>query len=112
MTDPVNDQISKNKAKTIDDEIEAAEEKVRRLKEKKKEAEVRERERNQRALLDLLKSEKLEFVPIEHWIAQIEPIKALLAKDLPKAAIGKKGSKAESQSDAKSPNEAELTTQS
>jgi Spy/CpxP family protein refolding chaperone len=84
MTTTPSSETSKNvtkmpKAKqTIEQQIEALEAKTRKLKEQLKEDQRRERERNAKAVHELLKGEKLEDFGIEAWRAQIAEIRKLL----------------------------------
>lgn len=66
------------KARTLQEEITATAEKLRKLQERQKEIERKERARNQKAVLELIKSEKLDSIPIEQWRQAIETIKAAL----------------------------------
>jgi Spy/CpxP family protein refolding chaperone len=52
---------------TLEEEILAQREKLRKLEEKQREQQKKERERNQKAVFELLKSEKLDLVPVERW---------------------------------------------
>jgi nucleosome binding factor SPN SPT16 subunit len=63
---------------TIEQQIEALEAKTRKLKEQLKEDQRREREKNAKAVLELLKSEKLEDFGIEAWKAKIGDVRKLL----------------------------------
>jgi nucleosome binding factor SPN SPT16 subunit len=63
---------------TLEQQIEALEAKTRKLKEQLKEDQRREREKNAKAVLELLKAEKLEDFGIEAWRAKIADVRKLL----------------------------------
>jgi len=60
------------------DEIEAAEQKVRKLKEKLKLMQSREKEKNKKFVFELICNEHLDIVPLKKWEESIEAIKSLL----------------------------------
>ncbi|ABM44297.1 hypothetical protein N5D77_24500 [Comamonas thiooxydans] len=74
------------KAKSLDDEIAAAAEKLRKLQERQKEQQRKERERNQKAVMELIKTERLDAVPSDLWREAMPKIKALLVVDAAKPA--------------------------
>ena len=53
--------------KTLAQEIEAAADKLRKLQEKDREQKKREREKNESAVRDFIKDEKLETFSVEVW---------------------------------------------
>lgn len=63
---------------TLEQQIEALEAKTRKLKEQLREDQRREREKNAKAVLELLKAEKLEDFGIEAWKAKIGEVRKLL----------------------------------
>ncbi len=65
-------------SRTLDEEIAAAEERVRALKEKKREDERRALERNQKAIVHLLRTELLDEIPVAKWKAAVPKIRDLL----------------------------------
>ncbi len=65
-------------SRTLDEEIAAAEERVRALKEKKREDERRVLERNQKAIVYFLRTELLDEIPIANWKAAVPRIRGLL----------------------------------
>ncbi len=67
-------------SRTLDEEIAAAEERVRALKEKKREDERRALERNQKAIVYLLRTELLDEIPIANWKAAVPSIRSQLLK--------------------------------
>ena len=71
------------KARTLQEEITATAEKLRKLQERQKEIERKDRARNQKAVLKLIKAEKLDSIPIEQWRQSIESIKAALIPQSP-----------------------------
>ena len=64
MTTPSATKIPK---KTLAQEIEAAADKLRKLQEKDREQKKREREKNESAVRDFIKDEKLETFSVEVW---------------------------------------------
>ncbi len=65
-------------SRTLDEEIAAAEERLRALKEKKREDERRALERNQKAIVYLLRTELLDEIPIGQWKAAVPTLRAVL----------------------------------
>lgn len=63
---------------TLEQQIEALEARTRKLKEKQREDQRRERERNAKAVHELVKGEKLEDFGIEAWKASVAEIRKLL----------------------------------
>ena len=74
------------KAISIEDEIARATEKLRKLQEKQKEMQKRERERCQKAVFDFIKTEKLDSISIDVWTAVLPDIKRLLGVEKLKSA--------------------------
>lgn len=70
--------LNEKKESDVDLEIAKTLEKLNRLREKKKETEKRAREKNQKAVLELIKTEKLDMIPIEKWESAISTIKTAL----------------------------------
>lgn len=68
------------KTRTLQDEIAAAAEKLRKLQERQKEIERKALARNQKAISELIASHRLDGTPIEHWRHAIEDIKAALLR--------------------------------
>ncbi|MBW5288136.1 hypothetical protein [Burkholderia gladioli] len=64
--------------KSLDDEIEKTTAKLKRLQEQKRTKERQEVERNERAIFDLLKAEKLNVVPAEKWKTGLAGIRRAL----------------------------------
>ncbi|WP_186034035.1 hypothetical protein [Burkholderia gladioli] len=64
--------------KSLDEEIERTTAKLKRLQEQKRTKERQEVERNERAIFDLLKAEKLNVVPAEKWKAGLAGIRRAL----------------------------------
>ncbi|WP_186053752.1 hypothetical protein [Burkholderia gladioli] len=64
--------------KSLDEEIERAAAKLKRLQEQKRTKERQEVERNERAIVELLKAEKLNVVPAENWKAGLTGIRRAL----------------------------------
>ncbi|WP_265283482.1 hypothetical protein [Verminephrobacter aporrectodeae] len=74
------------KAKSLGDEIAAAAEKLRKLQERQREQQRKERERNHRAVMELIKTERLDTVPSDLWREMMPKIKALLVVEPVKSA--------------------------
>lgn len=66
------------KAISIEDEISRATEKLRKLQEKQKDMQKKERERCQKAVFDFIKTEKLDGISVDLWTAALPDIKRLL----------------------------------
>lgn len=64
--------------RTIEDEIAAAEEKLRKLRERKREEDIKARERNTKAVLELLRNEKLDLVQSSVWESALPKIREAL----------------------------------
>ncbi|UWX75467.1 hypothetical protein [Burkholderia gladioli] len=64
--------------KSLDEEIERAAARLKRLQEQKRTKERQEVERNERAIAELLKAEKLNVVPAEKWKAGLAGIRRAL----------------------------------
>ena len=71
------------KARTLEEEIAAQRDKLRKLEERQREQQRKERERNTKAVLELIRTEKLDTVPAEQWKAAMPTIKAALLVDSP-----------------------------
>jgi hypothetical protein len=74
------------KARSLEEEIQKAAEKLRRLQDQQREQQRKERERNQKAVLELIKAERLDAVPAEQWRDALPKIKALLIVESAKPA--------------------------
>jgi hypothetical protein len=68
----------KKGAKTLDEEIAAAQERLLRLQAQKREQERKALEKNQKAIAAFLRAEKLDVVPIEKWTAALAGLRKLL----------------------------------
>ena len=66
------------KARSLQEEIAAAAEKLRKLQEHQKEIERKALARNQKAVSELIAAHRLDGIPVEHWRQAIEEIKASL----------------------------------
>jgi len=69
---------SQSKLKTLEDEISIARAKLKRLEEKQREQQKKWRDKNQKAVLELIRSEKLDLVKLEKWKTMLPQLKALL----------------------------------
>jgi hypothetical protein len=92
MTTEGKRQKPKAVSRTIDDEIAAAEERLRRLKDQKRDAEQKAREKNAKAVLELLRTERLDQVQASIWEKELPKIRALLLGTAPGAAADPKPS--------------------
>lgn len=68
------------KPRSIEDEIAKTAAKLKRLQDEQRERIRRDRERNQKEVLELLRSEGLDVIPTEQWKACLEDVKTALAK--------------------------------
>ena len=66
------------KARMLDEEIAHQREKPRKLEERQCEQQRRERERKLKAVLELIKAERLDMAPAECWRAVMPRLMALL----------------------------------
>ena len=87
MTDTSLSNKSKKTQKSLDEEIAAAEERLKRLKQRKAEKEQKELERNQKLVYAFLRTEKLDAVPIEIWSKTLAQLRKLLKTDTEKDAV-------------------------
>lgn len=78
MNEQQNGAKTKKAAKSLDDEIAATREKLRKLEEQKKDKERRELEKNRKAITTLLSTEKLDAVPIEVWTTSLPGLRKML----------------------------------
>lgn len=74
------------KAKTLDEEIASQRDKLRKLEERQRDQQRKEREKNQKAVMELIKTERLDAVPSDLWREAMPKIKALLVVEPAKAA--------------------------
>lgn len=66
------------KPRSLDDEIAKAAAKLKRLQDEQREQIRKDRERNQKAVLELLRAEGLDEIPAARWKERIEAIKRAL----------------------------------
>jgi hypothetical protein len=69
------------KKKSLEEEIALQREKLRRLEDKHREHQRKWREKNQKSVLDLIRSEKLDVVDIEKWQEILPNLKTLLSAE-------------------------------
>lgn len=69
------------KARTLEEEIAAQRDKLRKLEERQREQKRKEQERNTKAVLELIRAEKLDAVPAEQWKLAMPAIKSALLVD-------------------------------
>lgn len=74
--------------KSLDDEIARAAAKLKKLQDQKRAAERQALERNERAIFELLKADKLNEVPVEKWKAAIVTIRRTLGVAVPIPSSG------------------------
>lgn len=65
------------KVRSLDEEIAAAQEKLARLQAQKRDRERKDLERNQKAIYTMLRTEKLDVVPIEVWNKSLPALRKL-----------------------------------
>jgi hypothetical protein len=78
MNDQQQAAKAKKTTKSLDDEIAATREKLRKLEEQKKDKERKELEKNRKAITALLSTEKLDTMPVEIWTAALPGLRKLL----------------------------------
>lgn len=101
MTEAKAASSAGRKARTLDEEIAIQREKLRKLEERQREQQRKERERNTKAVLELIRAEKLDAVPADQWKAAMPAIKkALGVNSAQQAEPAKPGQNAANQSDA------------
>lgn len=66
------------KTKSLDQQLEEARAKLRKLEEAKKAGDTKARERNQKAIIALIKDERLDSVPVENWRDVMPKLRSLL----------------------------------
>ena len=84
MTQDTLEKISEKplrKKKSLEEEIALQREKLKRLEDKHREQQRKWREKNQKSVLDLIRSEKLDVVEIEKWQEMLPKLKTLLAPE-------------------------------
>ena len=64
--------------KSLEEEIARQREKLKRLEDKQREQQRKWRDKNQKAVFELIRSEKLDMVDIEKWQPAIQQIKSIL----------------------------------
>jgi hypothetical protein len=74
------------KGKSLDEEIAAAQERLTKLMNQKREKERKDLERNQKAITTLLRTEKLDTVPVEKWTEALPGLRRLLKVEEAKGA--------------------------
>ena len=70
--------------KTLDEEIAVQREKLRKLEERHRDQKRKERERNQKAVMELIKTERLDLIPSNIWREAMPKIKSILVVDVSK----------------------------
>lgn len=81
LQDPQETQESaknaKSKSQSLEEKIAIQREKLRKLEEEKKEIDRKERERNEKAAIELLRSEKMLALGIEQWQQALPTLRKL-----------------------------------
>lgn len=90
MSDGFSTPKGGRKPKSLEAEIAAAAEKLRKLQDRQKEQQRKDREKNQKAVLELIKAERLDSVSPELWSKAMPQIKALLLPEPAKLAAPSK----------------------
>lgn len=78
MSEPKAGQKPGRPSRSIEEEIAATEERLQALRARKREQERLEREKNQKAILALIRAENLDDVPSDVWKAALAQIKSAL----------------------------------
>lgn len=78
MSDAKQDSKGGRKVRTLDEEIAAQKDKLKKLEDKQRDQQRKEREKNQRAVMELIKAEKLDTVSSDQWRTAMPAIKAAL----------------------------------
>lgn len=69
---------TERKGRDLDDEISKAETKLKKLREQRAEQVRKNRERNQKAIMELLRAEALDDVSAEQWKVRIAAVRVAL----------------------------------
>ena len=69
------------KKKSLEQEIALQREKLKRLEDKQREQQRKWREKNQKSVFELIRSEKLDVIEIEKWQEMLPKLKILLAPE-------------------------------
>lgn len=83
------------KSRDLDDEIARAAAKLKRLQDQRQEQIRKNRERNVKVLLELLRSEGLDEIPAEQWKSRITAVKVALEEKTETVATAPEPSMAE-----------------
>ena len=84
MTQDTLEKVSEKplrKKKSLEEEIALQREKLKHLEDKHREQQRKWREKNQKSVLELIRSEKLDVVEIEKWQEILPNLKSLLASE-------------------------------
>lgn len=81
-------KITEKKSKSLEEEIIAQRNKLKKLEDRHKEQQRKEKEKNYKLVLELIKSEKLDLVSVDQWRQSVPEIKKLLG--LAESEKGKK----------------------
>lgn len=78
MTEAIQDTKSVRKPRSLEEEITVQREKLKKLEERQRENQRKDRERNTKAVLELIRAEKLDLVSAENWKSALPTIKEAL----------------------------------
>lgn len=78
MTEAIQDTKSVRKPRSLEEEITVQREKLKKLEERQRENQRKDRERNTKAVLELIRAEKLDLVTAENWKSALPTIKEAL----------------------------------
>lgn len=81
MTDAKTTVKPGRKARSLEEEIAKVRDKLKRLEEQQKEQQRKQRERNIKAVVELIRLEKLDVVSADRWKEALPDIRALLLRD-------------------------------
>lgn len=78
MTEAIQDTKSVRKPRSLEEEITVQRDKLKKLEERQRENQRKDRERNTKAVLELIRVEKLDLVSAENWKSALPTIKEAL----------------------------------
>ena len=78
MTEAIQDTKSVRKPRSLEEEITVQRDKLKKLEERQRENQRKDRERNTKAVLELIRAEKLDLVSAENWKSALPTIKEAL----------------------------------
>jgi Spy/CpxP family protein refolding chaperone len=78
MTEAIQDTKSVRKPRSLEEEITVQRDKLKKLEERQRENQRKDRERNTKSVLELIRAEKLDLVSAENWKSALPTIKEAL----------------------------------